>query len=303
MPPWAWIPLTLFAVVMQTARTAGQKHLSGELDPITVTLVRFLFGLPFAAAYLAAVMIGFDLCVPRLGATFVTFTVVAGLSQVAATVALIHLFSLRNFAVGTTYARTEAFLTALLGATVFGELIGWGGWSAICASVAGVVVLTRARSSIEAGPLLARLCNRAATVGLLCGLLFALTALSIRRASLSLEHENVLFAAGLVLVAMVALQTIVTLTYVATRSPEQLPRMWRRRGVALFVGATSALGSMGWFVAFTLERASYVKALGQVEFILVLAVSALFFRERTNAAELLGMLLIAVGILLLVTLG
>ena len=47
MAAWIWIPITLFAVVMQTVRTAGQKHLTAHLDPIAVTLVRFLFGLPF----------------------------------------------------------------------------------------------------------------------------------------------------------------------------------------------------------------------------------------------------------------
>ena len=37
---------------------------------------------------------------------------------------------------------------------------------------------------------------------------------------------------------------------------------WR---VAAWVGLTGMLGSFGWFAAFTLQNAAYVKALGQVE--------------------------------------
>ena len=51
LPEWSWIAVTLFAVVMQSVRTAGQKQLTAHLDAVSVTLVRFLFGLPFAAAY------------------------------------------------------------------------------------------------------------------------------------------------------------------------------------------------------------------------------------------------------------
>ena len=76
-----------------------------------------------------------------------------------------------------------------------------------------------------------------------------------------------------------------------------IARQWR---VCLFVGLTSALGSIGWFTAMTLERASYVKALGQVEFVFALIISTLFFRERSSRLELTGMGLVAVGIVVLV---
>ena len=118
MTSWIWIPITLFAVVMQTVRTAGQKHLTVHLDPIAVTLVRFLFGLPFAALYLACIAFGTDATIPAPTLTFVGYIVLGGVGQIIATVLLIYLFSLRNFAVGTTYARTEAFLTAFIGAAL-----------------------------------------------------------------------------------------------------------------------------------------------------------------------------------------
>ncbi len=299
MTAWLWIPITLFAVVMQTVRTAGQKHLTVHLDAISVTLVRFLFGLPFAALYLAGVMIGTESALPPLNATFIGFTVLGGVAQIVATVLLIYLFSLRNFAVGTTYARTEAFLTAFIGALFFGEWISAQGWVAIIISVAGVVVLTIARSHLPNASILGRLWNRAAAIGLGSGLGFALASLSIRKASLSFGVDNFLLTAGFTLVVMVLLQTLIMMVYVAIRSPAQFAIIARQWRVSLFVGVTSALGSIGWFTAMTLERAAYVKALGQVEFVFALAISTLFFRERTTGLELLGMLLVAGGVVIL----
>ena len=295
-----WIVLTLFAVVMQTLRTAGQKKLSDHMDPVAATLVRFLFGLPFAIIYLLAVWRWYAADLPPTNATFWTFAVIASVTQVVATALLIYLFSLRNFAVGTTYARTEAFLTAFVGALFFGELITLSGWAAILVSVAGVVVLTIARTQIEAITLLQRLWNRAAAVGLASGLCFALASLSLRKASLSLEIENFQLSAGMTLVTMVTIQTLMTAGYVGLKSAHQFRAIFIRWRPCLFVGLTSALGSIGWFTAMTLERAAYVKALGQIEFIFALAISTFFFRERSNFLELAGMALIAAGVLLLV---
>ena len=299
MAGWLWIPITLFAVVMQTVRTAGQKHLTAHLDPIAVTFVRFLFGLPFAIAYLACVIAVTGGAIPALNFTFVAFTLLGGVAQIVATVLLIHLFSLRNFAVGTTYSKTEAFLTALVGALFFGEWISLQGWIAIVVSVTGVVILTIARTQIATSRFLARFCNRAAAVGLGSGLGFALASLSIRKASLSFGSDDFLLTAGVTLVVMVFVQTLIMAVYVCVRSPAQIPVIARQWRVSLFVGVTSALGSVGWFTAMTLERAAYVKALGQVEFLLALLVSTLFFHERTTRLELLGMLLVAGGVVIL----
>ena len=299
MASWIWIPITLFAVIMQTVRTAGQKHLTAHLDPHAVTLVRFLFGLPFAAAYLAGVTLWSGATLPPLNATFIGYTVLGGVAQIVATVLLIYLFSLRNFAVGTTYARTEAFLTAFIGALFFGEWISLQGWVAIVVSVAGVVILTIARTGIDGASLVGRLWNRAAAIGLGSGLGFAVASLSIRKASLSFGLDDFLLTAGVTLVVMVILQTVIMIVYVAIDSPGQFTIIARQWRVSLFVGVTSALGSIGWFTAMTVERAAYVKSLGQIEFVFALVISTLFFRERTSGLELLGMILIAVGVVIL----
>ena len=57
---------------------------------------------------------------------------------------------------------------------------------------------------------------------------------------------------------------------------------------------------MGWFTAMTIQKVSYVKALAQVEFIFALGVSILFFQECSTRNEMFGMVLVALGIVVLV---
>lgn len=103
-----WVAITVAAVILQTVRTGLQKHLKTELTTSAITFVRFLFGLPIAAIYLASLIWLSDEAVPPLTASFVGLTFVAGIGQIVGTFLLVYLFSFRNFAVGTTYTKTEA---------------------------------------------------------------------------------------------------------------------------------------------------------------------------------------------------
>src|SRR5215469_15040805 len=104
---WAWIPVTIGAALAQTLRNAAQRHLTGDLGALGATLVRFFYGLPFAAAWLAiawlAIMPGRPL--PGITIRFLIWTVVASLSQIAATALLLRCMEERNFALGVAYAK------------------------------------------------------------------------------------------------------------------------------------------------------------------------------------------------------
>ncbi len=300
---WLWIPITVFAAFVQTVRTAAQKHLTAELTVMSATLVRFLFGLPFAALYLYGLLRFYGRGLPPLEPTFLAYCFAAAVSQIIATFLLIHLFSLRNFAVGTTYARTEAFLTAVIGALFFGEAIVLLGWIAILVSVAGVVLITVARTGLKGRQLFSLLGDRAAWIGVVSGAGFAVASLSIRRASLSFGDPTFLYTAAVTLVTVIVIQTVALTLYLVLRDARQFLLMMRNWRVCVLVGITSMLGSTGWFTAMTIEKASYVKALAQVEFIFTLAASMWFFKERSTRKELAGMVLVVVGIVMLLTLG
>ena len=66
----------------------------------------------------------------------------------------------------------------------------------------------------------------------------------------------------------------------------------------MFIGTTSAIGSICWFTAFALENASYVRAVGQIEVVFTLLVSALYYRERISVSEYAGIGLTMLGVLL-----
>ena len=294
-----WIPIVLVAAALQTARNAGQKHLSTRVSPWLAAWVRFGFGFPLALIYLVIVLAGFDLPFPPLTGKFLVPALVAALMQIAGTVFLIRLFRLRNFAIGSTFVRTEAIIAAVLGSVVFSESIDLWGWLAIVISVTGVVLISVVRSTTQRTSLLGSIFNVSAGVGLLAGFGFALASFFIRQASLSFADDNFVYTAAVTFIVVIGLQTLVLGLFIGLferREFRKLLGVWRP---SLFVGVTSAIGSIGWFTAMTIQRVSFVKALAQIEFVFALFVAILVFKEYPTRVEMLGMVLIAIGIVVL----
>ena len=297
MALWVW--LSIMAAAAQTARTAGQKHLTAHMSSWSATWVRFLFGLPFALIYLITVAWSDPTGLPQVHGMFLFWCAATAATQIGATVLLVHLFSLRNFAIGTSYARTEAFMTALVGFSLFGEVLDLAGWIAIIISVAGVVIISIARQGVSGWALVRSVFNKAAGIGLLSGLLFAFASLCLRQGSLSLGHPNFLVAASSTLVTVILIQTVCLGVFILWTRRAELKAIATTWKACWFVGLTSAIGSAGWFTAMTIERAAYVKALGQIEFVFAIAVSTLIFKEKSTPRELFGMCLVAAGIVVL----
>jgi len=84
------------------------------------------------------------------------------------------------------------------------------------------------------------------------------------------------------------------------REPGQIIAILRHWPPALAVGVSGFLASVGWFTAFALQNAAYVRAVGQIELVFTFLASVLFFKERTTRLELLGIILIMAAILLLI---
>jgi len=228
---------------MQSIRPAGQKVLVADISAVSATLVRYLFGLPFA-------LLDFLVC-----------GLLAGVLQIVATVLLIQLFTRRNFAVGSTFVRTEIVLTALIGVALFAERVSLFVWLAIFVCVVGLVLISVAKTG-----LINRLWHRSAVYGLSAGLCVALTSLLSRRASLSLSLNDAMFSAAITLAYMVSLQTAITVAWVGVRQPQEFSVIVVKWPPCLFVGATAVAGSIGWFTAMTLELAAYMKTLGRLSF-------------------------------------
>ncbi len=110
---------------------------------------------------------------PVPGPTFATWALIGALAQIAATFLLVHLFSFRNFAVGTAYSRTEPAQAALLALVLFGETVGLGTVAAILVSILGVMLISVARTAFTPLSLVTSVVSRTALIGLTSGFFFA----------------------------------------------------------------------------------------------------------------------------------
>jgi drug/metabolite transporter (DMT)-like permease len=99
------------------------------------------------------------------------------------------------------------------------------------------------------------------------------------------------------------MQTIMMGIYLLVREPGQMTAVIRNWRPASAVGIAGFLGSVGWFTAFTLQNAAYVRAVGQVELIFTFIASIVFFKEKTNRMELTGILVIFAAVIAIILVG
>ena len=88
--------------------------------------------------------------------------------------------------------------------------------------------------------------------------------------------------------------------YLLWREPQQIQRVMASWRVAVWVGLIGMTSSVCWFTAMALTNAALVRAMGQIELLFTLITSVWFLGERVRRREVLGMLLLVIGILLLI---
>lgn len=292
-----WIYFTLLAAIMQAVRTAGQKQLSGKLNAMATTSVRYVYSLPFAWAYLWWMLEFRDIDVPNLNNDFLTYALIACVTQIIGTVFLVAAFRYKNFAVATSLAKTEAIQVAIVGALLFAAPLSVMGWFSVIVGVVGVFLVSKVKFSFR-NMMAGSDAMAGLSFGLGAGLGLAITTLLIRESSLAL-NTDLLVSAAVTLVFMITVQTFISVAYVYFQDKKQLGLMLKHWRLCLFVGVTSVLGSIGWFTGASFQTAAYVKALGQVEFFITLALTYRLFKEKITAIEYLGMFLIVLSVVIL----
>ncbi|UCH73170.1 MAG: DMT family transporter [Rhodospirillales bacterium] len=295
-----WIPVTIAAAFMQNARSALQKHLTGRLSTLGATYVRFLYALPFAILYVAGLHVIGGEALPRPNRLFFLYVSLGGLAQIVFTGLLMWLFSFRNFAVGTTFSKTEVIQVAILGLLILGDTLSPLAALAIVVAAAGVMILSAGQTNLSAAALVASLAEKPTLIGLASGAFLGASVVFFRGAALSLGHDSVIMAAAFALAVALIIQTVIMGLYLLLKEPATLADVVIQWRWAVAVGIAGVLASIGWFTAFTLQNGAYVRALGQIELIFTFIASVLFFRERSSRAEIAGILLVAAGILLLI---
>ena len=172
------------------------------------------------------------------------------------------------------------------------------GFGAILIGLLGVLLLSDEAEISNAQT--HRFFNLATGLGIMSGFLFAISAVAYRGATLEVSMPSAMTTAMITLLWVVTLQVIFMSVWIYLREPGQLAAVWKARKSAVWIGLTSMGGSFGWFTAFSLQNAAYVKALGQIELLLSMAAGYFFFHEKLTVREFAGVGFLALSIVILV---
>ncbi len=292
--PMSWILFTLMAAFMQAWRNAFQKQLSSTVDVWGVTLARFLFGFPLAFAYIEWLYH----VQPVTSSVHFTpkywmYILIAGVSQILATVLMVQLFKQKNFAIGVGLAKSEAILAAIIGVVFLSDHLSFLAWIGVL--IGGYAVFLLSKGNQVTG-----LSSKTLMIGIGSGLSFAITSLLVREASLELNNLPFMHRASWVLVSVIGFQCITMLLYLSLFSRKTLVAMWQRIGLTLKVSICSFMASLGWFTAMSMVSVPVVKTLGQIEILFSLLISAYFFKEKLARAEHWGLALVVIAAMLVI---
>lgn len=290
----AWIFFTLLAAFMQSWRNAFQKQLSSTVDVYGVTLARFIFALPFAAIYLFVLHSDGSIAqASHFSAQFWLYIVIAGLSQILATILMVQLFKQRNYAIGVGLAKSEAILAAIIAFVLFSEDLSFFGWIGVLLGGYAVFLMSKGNTHQP-------LSWQTLLIGVGSGLSFAITSLLVREASLELPHFPVLLRAAWVLFCVISLQCLVMLGYLTLFRRATLMALWQRVGLTFQVSVCSFLASLGWFSAMSMQSVAVVKTLGQIEILFSLFISAYLFKEKLAIHDKWGIALVVIAAMLVI---
>lgn len=290
---WFWVPATIFAAASQAGRNAIQKSLTAELGTLGATQVRFLFGFPFACLFFLAAWSFSDTALPTISTTFLGFTLLGALAQIAATALMLAAMKARDFVVVTVWTKTEPVQVAIFGLLVLGDPLGLGTAASIMLATLGVVWMGYKPLSKSGGQ---PVDYRPVVFGLLAAAAFAVAAVGFRGAILSLPEGNFLVRASWTLVCGLFIQASVLATWMRITDPAAWRRCLAAWRISLGGGLLGAAASQGWFIGFALTTAANVRTLGLVEVFFAQLLSRKLFDGNTTVQEKIGMVLIVLGV-------
>lgn len=297
--PWLWIPIVVGAALAQTARNAAQRSLVAQAGTLGATLARFLYGLPFAAAWVLALHLlpPTAAAIPSFHPAYFGWLLLGALGQLAATACLLAAMKQRNFVIGVAYSKTDALQVALFATLFLRELPGWITLLAMALATAGVLLLSVPPKAAADG--VRAWTGRAGWFGLASGAGFALSAVGYRGAALQLPDVSVWLIGGWGVLWAQAIQSLLLGGWLAWRTPQALRATATAWRVSVIAGGMGALASIGWFTAFALTTAANVRTLGMVEVVFSYLVSHRLLKEKLSRVDQLGLALVAAGLLAL----
>jgi drug/metabolite transporter (DMT)-like permease len=288
-----WVVFTLCGAAGQTARNALQRGLTPQLGALGATLVRFLFGFPFALLFLAIVVGWTRAPLPAMNTDFVLWTLLGALTQIGATALMLMTMEQRSFVVTVAYLKTEPVLVALMGLVFLHDPLTAAMAVAILTAMAGVALISVKPQALTGG-------TKPALLGLSSAALFAGSAIGYRGAILSLHANGFVLASTFSLAMGLTLQTALLLAWLLLFKRDTLKALLGLWKPSLVAGFTGAAASQFWFLAFALATAASVRTLALVEVLFAQGVTRFIFKQQTTRREVLGIWLLLAGAVLIV---
>ncbi len=294
-----WVLITAIASLSQTFRSVFQKNLIDDVGVLASAYSRFIFALPFVALLAIFFLDAQELVILKnFSSTVWFFLIAASICQILFTIILIKLFTLRSFAIGVAFSKTEVIQTTLLEIIIVGFILTSQVLSAIIIGFIGMLFMSKQKLIGNVG--YNKLFFKQVTLGVSCGIFLGLSSVLYKVAldgvTSDLIYKKVLILSFLALAFQSAIFGIYILVTEGTQNALKLMLIWKR---GLPVGFFACAATFCWFYAFSLVDATLVRAVGQLEIVFSVLISFMFYKERITGFELIGMSLITISILAL----
>lgn len=284
-----WIAATLAGAAAQTGRNMAQAGLVRSLGTLGATQVRFVYGLPFAALFLALACLAAGRLPPPPDAGALAMLALGAVAQIGATALMLATMERRSFAVSTAWLKTEPVLIAIGGAVLLAEHLSAAQVAGVVVATAGVILTgwRRGAAAGGAGPVLTGL---AAAAG------FGLSALAFRAGILALDEAGHVLRAMTALVLSLSVQVALLAAWLRLFHPGSMAATLGQWRGSLAAGLLGASGSAMWFTAFALAPAAQVRTLALVEVLMAAGLGWMIRGERPGARAAAGMAAIVAGV-------
>ena len=295
----SWVLITAIASLSQTLRSVFQKNLIEDVGVLASAYSRFIFALPFVALLSILFLDTRELVILKnFSSTVWFFLIAASICQILFTIILIKLFTLRSFAIGVAFSKTEVIQTTLLEIIIVGFILTSQVLLAIIIGFIGMLFMSKQKLIGNVG--YNTLFFKQVTLGVSCGIFLGLSSVLYKVAldsvTSDLIYKKVLILSFLALAFQSAIFGIYILVTEGTQNALKLMLIWKR---GLPVGFFACAATFCWFYAFSLVDATLVRAVGQLEIVFSVLISFIFYKERITGFELIGMSLITISILAL----
>lgn len=293
-----WVIATIIAALTQTFRSAVQRQMKAALGDDGASYIRFLYALPFAWLVVFGYQYFSDIALPGTTLKFWIWVNLASLTQILFTVLLIRIFSQRSFAAGTAFSKTEVLQAAILETIILGVMVSLLTGLGIILGVIAVIMLAFAKTALTRTEIIASCFSRTSAIGLASGTFLGLATVCYKAAAVSLIGDDLFMRAVYTGGIATTIQVIVMGAWMLVFTRPQFIACFVHWRGSIGAGLFGAIATIGWFTAFMMQTVASVRAVGQVELLITLAISCFWFKEKTNIIETIAILLLTLSIVM-----